>query len=703
MPPAPQKSDLFFSEVPLIEEQIDSGLEEFLKDYRSPYIAGSPDKDGLHQRYGIDLNRPLPEFDHALAKAYVASDFSNAGRQAYAMVLANHLPYRGKTIEEMLQLQQYPNLMLLLASGVCHVSALGEFRQVLIFERPAGPSLSEIRKSQPRLHEHAVIDHILQPLCRALLVLQDKEIIHGAIHPDRIYLKKELILGECLSAPAGMLQPYLYEPLERMMADPLGKGPGDEKTDVYAIGILAYELLYGLDRFKSLPREEFLRMALALGTYNVLVHNLEVSENFQDFFRGILNDNVAERWGTSQLSSWLSGKRYNMIAPPTPREAVRPIRFGKDDFYSRRGLANALQRQWRQAIKELPVMKIDRWCEMSVHRADLGEKISRVQRIGGETAKESQNNDMMARLISILDPIGPIRTQRFSMRVEGIGTMLAELMHQGNPKETREVVDVILNDLPTYWATLTDVQQPPHISRQIWLLQRARTNIKIKSLGFGIERALYDLNPTLPCQSELVKKYHITTLPDLLRTLDVLSTSLGATQTLVDRHLAGFIASKLEMSKEIKINELSGIPELASSMEPAALRLLSKAQLKIGKIPITGLAAWAGIRIDMILNSVHNRVIRKRLKLQLKRAAMDGSIGELLNILTNREIVTRDQEGFSLAISLFSINQTRITKLEDKSVIDIYAERLGGLISTTIGYSILCVMGYLVLADAMGW
>jgi len=702
MPPAPQKNNLFLSEVPLIEEQIDSGLADFLKDYRSPYTAGGIEHDALYQRYTLDLNHPLPEFDHALAKAYGATDLSNQGRQAYAMVLANHLPYRGKVIEELLQIQ-HPNLMPVLASGVCHISTLGEWRQVLMFERPAGPSLSDIRKTQPRMHEHLVIDHILQPLCRALIMLREKDIIHGAIHPDRIYRKKELILGECLSAPCGVLQSYLYEPLERMMTDALGKGPGDDKTDVYAVGILAYELLYGLDRFKAMPKEEFIRMALALGTYNVLVHNLEISENFQDFFRGILNDNVAERWGTSQLSSWLSGKRYNMIAPPAPREAARPIRFGKEDYYSRRALANALHRQWRMAIKDLLTLKVDRWCEMSMHRSDLSEKISRVQRIGGETAKDSQNNDMMARLISILDPIGPIRTQRFSVRVEGIATMLAELMHRANPKETREAIDIILNDLPTYWATLTDIQQPPHISRQVWLLQRARNHIKIKSLGFGIERALYDLNPTLPCQSELVKKYHITNLADLLRTLDALSSTLGSTESLVDRHLAGFIASKLEMSKEIKINELSGIPELSATLEPIALRLLSKAQQKMGKIPTTGLTAWAGMRIDMILNSIHNRVVRKRLKLQLKRVAMGGSVGELLGILTNRDMVTRDQEGFLLAISLFSVNQTRIGKLQDKSLIDFNAERLGGLISITIGYSILFVMGYLVLANAMGW
>jgi len=326
-----------------------------------------------------------------------------------------------------------------------------------------------------------------------------------------------------------------------------------------------------------------------------------------------------------------------------------------------------------------------------------------VQRLGGENAKETQNYDALTRLISILDPMGPIRTLNFSMRVEGIGMKLADLIHQGKAKEMREVIDIILNDLPTYWSALTEEQPAPHISRQIWLLQRARNYIKLKSLGFGVERALYDLNPTLPCQSELVKKYHITNLPDLMRTLDALASSIGGQQTFVDRHLTGFIASKLEMSKEVKLDELSNIPELASNPEPIALRLLVKSQQKSGKIPLTGLAAWVGVRIELILNAVHNRVIRKRLLMQLKQTALEGSINELLTILANREMVTRDQEGFSLAISLFAVNKKRIEKLQDDTVVNIYAQSLGGLIATTLGYGILSVAGYFTLSHVMGW
>lgn len=89
--------------------------------------------------------------------------------------------------------------------------------------------------------------------------------------------------------------------------------------------------------------------------------------------------------------------------------------------------------------------------------------------------------------------------------------------------------------------------------------------------------------------------------------------------------------------------------------------------------------------------------------MQLKQTALGGSINELLTILANREMVTKDQEGFSLAISLFAVNKRRIEKLQDDTVVNIYAQSLGGLIATTLGYGILCVAGYFTLSHVMGW
>ena len=102
-------------------------------------------------------------------------------------------------------------------------------------------------------------------------------------------------------------------------------------------------------------------------------------------------------------------------------------------------------------------------------------------------------------------------------------------------------------------------------------------------------------------------------------------------------------------------------------------------------------------------NEIHNRIIRKRMKHDLKPAATDGSLNDVVAIIVNRDAASRDHDGFAMAISLYAVNKHRIERLRDRAVINNYAKRFGGQISTTIAYIILCVMSYFVLSDFMGW
>lgn len=689
-------------DVALIEEQVDSGLADLMQDYKPSYVPGGTNRDEIDDRFQIHVNRPLPEFNHSLAQAYAATDRTSPERAIYAMVLDNTMPYRTDVLDKM-QNFQHPHLSMLLSSSTVRMSHLGESRQVMIFDRPHGKRLSEIRKTMPRMHEHRVIDTILQPLCKALIALKEKGLSHGSINPDNIYIGEELMLGEGLSAPSGYFQPFLYEPIERLMCDPIGKGAADEKADVYAVGMLAYELIYGLDKVKNITKDQFVKMALDIGIYHSLTNNLDFSDALADFFRGIFNDNINERWNIEQLSQWLGGKRFNMIVPPAPRESGRSIGFAGKDYYSRKSLANALHRSWKEALKEVKNIKIDRWCEMSLHRPELAEKIERVLRIGGEASTEKNNTDMMTRLLAILDPAGPIRTMQLSLRPEGFGARLAEFIRQGNPTEMNQMLDSIENDIPNYWSALSESAKSQELSQAVWRLQRCRSYLKIRSLGFGLERVLYELNPTLPCQSALVKQYHITNLTDLLKTLDALSPQLAPDTSLVDRHIAAFIASKLDMTKEVKLNDLAVLPALARNHELTVLRILAKAQQRHDKLVLVGLSTWAAMRIEKVLGEIHNRVIRKRMKLELKPAAQDGVLGDLVSIIVNRDIINRDHDGFAMAISLYAVNKQRIGRLRDTAVVNSYARRFGGQISTTIAYIILTIMGYFVLSDFMGW
>jgi serine/threonine protein kinase len=693
-------SSITDAEIPLIEEQVDTGLSQLLENYRPNYIPGGDKKDDLMGRFTLNPNRPLPEFDHPYAKAFEAQDDFNESRAVYALVCDPNMPVRIQTITEMTA-AVHPNLVSILGAGTVNCSHLGESRMVIFFERPRGQPLTDFIKKGTRMHEHKVIDFVLNPAVKALQSLQEKKVSHGHIHPGNFYLSDTSQLGDYVSAPSGTMNHYLYEPLERMMAEPLGRGMASEKSDVYSLGMLAFELMYGLEKFKSIPKETLIERFIQHGTYHMLATNREFSDTFQDFFRGIFNENPSERWGIEELTQWVNGKRFNMIAPSAPKEAARPLVFVSENFFGRRILAHALHAHWREAIKEIRNLKIDRWCEASLHRPELAEKLERTLRLAGMGSTDAQVSDMLTRVICILDPTAPLRTQALSLRPAAIGPMLADIVQHNGP-ELAQLLALIENDMGNFWSEQSESNKTPEMSKIIWRLQRVRPYLKNKDMGFGLERVLYDLNPSLCCQSEILKPYHVTTSLDALKTLDALAPKLAATTSFVDRHLAAFVASKADFGKEIRLSELEAVPELASNQELVIIKMLAKAQQKHAKLQLVGLSAWVAMRVEQMIDTIHNRLIRKRLKLQLKKQALTGNLFEVLATIMNVDVTERDLDGFANAIALHQFNYDRIERLKNEDILEFLAKRTGGKLAMSISYIALAITGYITFTDMFG-
>ncbi len=694
---APEPTD----DLPMIEEHIDTGLEALLSGYRPTYAPGANNSPDLfEEHFEIHADRPLPEFSHPYADAFEASDSANPARQLYALVCTPDLPYRALEVADIASISN-TNIILPLVAGTVYCSHLGESRQVLFFERPAGTRLSEIYSAKTRLHDSKVISLILEPICNALLLMRERKLHHGNIRPDAVFVGESFMLGECFSAPAGTLAEYFYEPVERIMADTLGHGEANEKTDVYALGILAFEALFGLDKLRVLSRAEFIDRVLRLGTYNVFSNGHNFPDSFEDFFRGVFNDNPAERWGLDQLVQFIGGKRFNMIAPTQSKDASRPFLFGQENIFSRRLLASLLHRNWRDVVRDIRTLKLERWCETSLHRPELGERIERALRNAGPHASERQVIDMMMRIVTVLDPVGPLRTKSLSVRPDGIPTMLASLAQEKGP-ERSQILLMLETDICAFWVEQLETARTPELSQLIWRIKRVKPYLESRSLGFGLERVLYELNPSLCCQSPILKAYHVTSIEEALLTMDVLAKNMAPDSSMVDRHIAAFIAAKLDFTREIRLNDLTNIPSLAENQELIMMQLLARAQQKVPRMKLVGLATWGGMRIEKMIDEIHNRVIRKRQKLQLKKLASSGSLREVLSSIVNREVITRDTDGFAHALALYDINTRRIEYLQNPLILEYKSRKTGGKMGVFVSFMALAIMAYDAMISIFG-
>lgn len=687
-------------DLPLIEEHVETGLRAMLDNYHTAYIPGGEKKDDLIARFTLYPGKPLPEFDNPYAKAYEGYDDFNPSRSVYALVCDPSMPVRMHALTEMTA-TAHPNITPLLGAGVVNCSHLGESRYVMFFERPRGVLAIEGIQKQVRLHEHKVIDFVIQPALKGLLALYEKKVSHGHIHPANFYISDVPQLGECYSTPCGTQNHYLYEPIERLMADPLGRGDATEKSDVYSLAILAYELMFGLEKIKALPKETYIERLITQGSYVVYATNRDFSDTFQDFFRGILNDDPYERWGLDELQQWVNGKRFNMIAPQPPKEGARPLLFANQEFLSRRMIAYAFHTHWRQALKEVKNLKLDRWADTSLHRPELAEKLDRSLRFAGHGSTDAQLNDMLTRVITLLDPAGPIRSHALSLRPDGIGTVLANIIqHEG--EELPQLLSFVENDLGVFWSELSEANKTPEMSQVVFKLQKVKPYLKNKALGFGLERLLYDLNPSLCCQSPLIKQYHVVTALDALKTLDAIAKNLAPDTSFVDRHITAFIASKIDIGKEIRVTELDKMLELAGNMELIAIKMLAKAQQKNKNLILVGLCGWAATRIEKMIDTIHNRIIRKRLKLQLKRLALTGDLFEVLAAIINTDVTHNDTDGFTKAIALHQFNHDRIEILLNENILEYKSKKVGGKMAMTISFTVLTVVSYITMTDMFG-
>jgi eukaryotic-like serine/threonine-protein kinase len=276
--------------------------------------------------------------------------------------------------------------------------------------------------------------------------------------------------------------------------------------------------------------------------------------------------------------------------------------------------------------------------------------------------------------------------------------MLADIIKHNGP-ELAQLINYIESDISNFWVEQSDTNKSPEMSIAIWRLQRSKPYLKSKAMGFGLERMLYDLNPSLPCQSPILKPYHITNATDALKTLDAVASKLAPDTSFADRHIAAFVASKIDMTKEIRFSDLSNIQALAENQELIVMKLLAKAQQKTAKLKLVGLCTWAAMRSEKMIDTIHNRIIRKRLKMQLKKLALTGDLYEVMTAILNADVTHHDQDGFVKAIALHQFNHERIDRLKNEDILEYKAKRAGGKMAMIISYVALIITTYISVTN----
>ena len=628
-------------------------------------------KLNLSNRWTILIDNPLEQLSGTFSKAFEVNDQKQKDG-LFAKILPASIPIRFEVIEQLKSFHSnhFTNIV---DSGLTGAGGGDYGSYALIMEKPKGIKLSQyirILKEQQKIDqqqgaqkevksimpENVLMDELVGPINEILRNFSENNISHGGINHETIYFNEDgdyrFVITDPVSEPCGYSQSVHFEPVHRACAMPYGKGLAKTKDDYFALGVVIYFCIFGELPSASVPPSEFIKNRVTKGTYNYYAGSAEISSRMADILRGLLTDSRDERWGYEQVSQWVKGKRFNIIRPGLKKDAARSYGFAEVMYPNKKSLAIGYHENWDIAASDIREKKIVKWLEMSAADKDTAaDVLSVIGTTGGDRTKSrSDNDELVARVLILLDNDGPIRYRNISCHVDGFGMVLASAWLSQNQNDLQNIYDILKISLLDYKA----VRQSEAVKSDRWTLQRQSNYVKFKTLGFGIERILYDLNPTLPCLSSLLTGQFIIDAGQLLYHLNDNSSKLS-NHDPVDRHIAAFLASKLELASEVRLKIMNKFRRNeAINNVIVKLALLAFAQKKTRVNKLTGLSVWIADKLKPIINSIHSRDLRKELQEEIKSVAAQGNLEALLNVITGTDIFVRDEEGFNDARATYS-------------------------------------------------
>ena len=603
-------------------------------------------------RYEIVISTPLSQYDQPGAKAYAVQ----AGRGAsnhFALVpgkgeFPRHDMFHSATTITSLAALRFVD------SDVVHWPEFDRHRPILVYERPTGiRMMSSVLDDRPALHNEVVFRQAVESIYEGLRDVYMAGLSHGRINPTNVFVRDVgsgfLQLGECLSTIPGKYQHYAFETIERMMADPAGRGPTRAAEDIYAAGVTLLVFLLGRLPALAWDQATLLHAKLEKGSMMALISGLKLPSAFSEIFRGMLADDINQRWDLDDISHWLGGRRMGSKPAAQIRKAQRLFEIGGKGYNNPRQLAYAMTQNIEQASAAIEDGSIDRWLRRSIGDETLavtvGEAISSASGIqrGGTPAER-----LVSRTTIAMDLSAPIRFREVAVTTGGIGTLLAQQM--ANNQTSRSIADALTAHLPTFWLNAQGVVSGEFTSLQ-QLFDGCRILLERTQHGFGIERVLYELNASLPCLSPMVESHYPLNLKSLASALEDYASTVGPEETTLepmDRHIAAFV-----LTHHRRMNDRL-FPLLAKGSEQgqhalAILSILAELQKKFHTDPLPHLGEWISRMLMPATERFSNRATREQVQRDIKRLGRKGDLVGLLALLDDSTRQHADSEGFNEA------------------------------------------------------
>jgi len=335
-----------------------------------------------------------------------------------------------------------------------------------------------------------------------------------------------------------------------------------------------------------------------------MCENERITASLIEPVRGLLADEEFERWNIEALDQWLNGQRKTPIQRRPATKPKAPFKFGARDHMTVRSIAQAFSKNVPEAIKIIRSGKLEHWLRTSIDAPEIADSLLEIMTIpkGHEASLDAADDVLVSKVCMRLDPHGPIRFKHFSFLPDGFGVAMAvEYLRKGNFQIPGEV---LARDLIGFWATVHE-KKTVEISATERTFVSLRNFARINEMGYGMERCLYELNQTLPCQSPLLNKTYVDHIDDFLFAMDEIADHTDKRSRPMDKHIAAFIDTHFKYDVTPHLKALSDPHEETSLIGLLSLYALMQWRMKVPAL--YGLSSWLGGLLAPAIGTYHSR------------------------------------------------------------------------------------------------
>ena len=628
-------------------------------------------------RYEVFLGNPLPHFSSPGTRAYAAQGTRGHGSALALIVEKGEFP-RFEILGNAVNINS-PYVCKFLEYDVVYWADIGQHVPVLIYERPGGPRLMEkLTDERPPLNNEVHFRQLLESMADGVRDIYLAGTNHGRINPTNLFTRDAssatVQIGDYIATAPCKYQHPAYCTIELAMSHPLSRGPASASDDIYAMGVTLMHMIFGKLPMVNMAVEDIIKAKIEKGSLMALSGGLRIPSAYSEILRGLLADDVSQRWALDDIAYWLGGRRMGSKPGAQNGKAQRAFEIGGAAYNNVRLLAHAMTKQPDAAAKSIEDGSLDRWLRRSLGNEELAGAVAEAVASAASTQRGgSPAERAVTRTTITMDPSGPIRFRDISSMPQGLGALLVDTLAQG--KSPRNIADFIAAQFILHWGNSQNLVGEYASIMQTYEGQRML--LDRPQPGFGIERVAYELSPGTPCLSPMVVSAFPLTLKSMMVALEAYASTVEAGDTRsdpIDRHIAAFILSRHRRMND-RVFPMLAAGTNAGQKALATLTVLAEMQRKYHTEPLPHLAEWVARMLAPSMDRFHNKILRERVARDINKLAKRGDISGMLSVMDDGSTQKKDDEGYNAAHKEWLILEkaarelTTNTEVRDKALL----------------------------------